>query len=82
MEKPVQSIQLDSAHDNPLRLVFSDGVISFALAIDATLEDVSRTLDEFAARHCGQALAIAVTLGVPQGELVRPASAQAEESHG
>jgi hypothetical protein len=82
MEKPVQPIQLDSADDSPVRLVFSDGVISFTLATDATLEDVARTLDDFAARHCGHALAIAVTLGVPKGELVRPASSRSEESHG
>jgi hypothetical protein len=65
-----------------LRFVFSDGVISLTLATDVTSEDIARTLEDLAARHCVNALAMDVTLGVPLGELVRRASSRTEHSHG
>ena len=56
---------VDHLHDSRLRLVFSDIVVSFRLATNATLEDIARTLDDFPTWRQGDPLAIDITLNHP-----------------
>ncbi len=59
----MQLIQSDHTGDRRLRFVFSDRVLSFLLASDATFGDVAWKLGEVFNRHCGNPVGIDVTLG-------------------
>jgi hypothetical protein len=63
----MQKIQVDhaGAEDSRLRLVFSNTVLTFNLAADASLGEIARIMSEFAdeQRH-GDPVAIDVTLPV------------------
>jgi hypothetical protein len=66
----VQPIQVDHASDSRLRFVFDDAVVSFGLAVNATFEDIARTMGKLSNRRYGNPVAIDVTLAVPPGSFV------------
>ena len=57
----MQPIQVDP-RDSRLRVVFDDAVVSFGLAVNATFEDIARTMGELSNRRYGDPVAIDVTL--------------------
>ena len=70
----MQLIQSDHTADRRLRFVFSDRVMSFPLASDATFGDVARKLGEVLKRRRGNPVAVDVTLGAREGNSARPMS--------
>ena len=64
----MQPIQGDHAGDSRLRLVFSDTVLTFGLAADATFGEIARMLRELSDKQrYGTPVAIDVTLQVARG---------------
>ena len=61
----MQPIQVDHARDSRLRFVFDDAVVSFGLAVNATFEDIARTMGELSNRRYGNPVAIDITLAIP-----------------
>lgn len=58
----MKSSHVDHSQESRLRIVFSDTVISFGLAADATFADIAWTLGEFSIPRHGHPLAIDITL--------------------
>lgn len=48
--------------EDRLRIVFNDTVVSFDLAVDITLGEVARALDDLSSRHTSAAVEVDVTV--------------------
>lgn len=70
---------LDHSQESRLRIVFSDTVVSFALATHATVEDIARTLGELSSQRYGPPVAIDITLSpASRGARRRPTARQTD----
>jgi hypothetical protein len=60
----MQPLQTERKRESHLKFVFDDAVVSCGLAVDATGEDIARTLGDLAPMHFGNPVAIYLTLGL------------------
>ena len=61
----MQNIPTEARRPNSVRAMFEDGMSSFMLSCDATLEELADRLGRLAERHQGKPIAFDVRLGSP-----------------
>ena len=59
----MQTIPSEARRPNSVRAIFEDGMSTFALSCDATLEELAGRLGRLAEVHHGRPIAIDVRLG-------------------
>ena len=61
----MQNIHSETRRPNSVKAMFEDGMSSFLLSCDATLEELAARLGQLAEQHRGRPIAFEVKLGSP-----------------